>query len=343
MKSAAMCLSLGRHFRAGTPALWLAMLMLIFVAPNDGWTATRLGPVALTVSHLETAEKFYGDVLGFTTMAGSEREEVGPAVESHLGLFGAHTRRVLLRLGEEQIELVEFLTPDGAPFPAGVHSNDRIFQHLAIVVGDMAAAYAQLRLHQVRYASSAPQKLPETNAAAAGIEAFYFRDPDGHFLEVIHFPPGKGDPRWQHPAPGKLFLGIDHTAIVVADTSRSLTFYRDVLGLNISGRSENFGDEQAHLNNVPGAHLRITSLRGANGVGVEFLEYLAPTDGRSLPSDAQVSDLPTWRIRAIVDDPESASRNLIAAGGKLLSKISAGDDGSFLVRDPDGHVLEVSR
>src|SRR6185369_3330166 len=128
------------------------------------------------------------------------------------------------------------------------------------------------RSHHVGHVSSGPQTLPRWNRAAAGIQAFYFVDPDGHTLELIHFPKGKGDPRWQTrgncqrtPAELCLFLGIDHTAITVADTDRSLELYRDRLGLRVAGESENLGPEQEHLNGVFGAHLRITALRAAAG------------------------------------------------------------------------------
>jgi catechol-2,3-dioxygenase len=60
---------------------------------------------------------------------------------------------------------------------------------------------------------------------------------------VISFPPGKGDPRWQKSR-HRLFLGIDHTAIVVADTERSLYFYRDKLGFRVAGESRSYGIEQ---------------------------------------------------------------------------------------------------
>src|SRR5205807_1980594 len=75
-------------------------------------------------------------------------------------------------------------------------SNDRWFQHVAIIVSDMAAAYARLRSFNVQHASSGPQRLPDWNRNAGGIEAFYFRDPDGHNLEVLAFPAGKGLARW---------------------------------------------------------------------------------------------------------------------------------------------------
>jgi len=53
-------------------------------------------------------------------------------------------------------------------------------------------------------------------------------------------------------------------------------FYRDALGLHVTGESENYGVEQEHLNQVFGARLHITGLRAERGPGIEFLEYIAP-------------------------------------------------------------------
>lgn len=106
----------------------------------------------------------------------------------------------------------------------------------------MDQAYQRLRRARVVHISSGPQTLPEWNRAAAGIRAFYFRDPDGHPLELIEYPTDKGQPRWQQPTE-RLFLGIDHTAIAVTDTERALRFYQDRLGFRIVGESENYGTE----------------------------------------------------------------------------------------------------
>src|SRR5439155_17356747 len=102
------------------------------------------------------------------------------------------------------------------------------------------------------------QLLPAWNPNAGGVGAVYFGDPEGHPLELIQYPPGKGDPRWQER--DRLFRGIDHTAIAASDTERSLAFYRDRLGLRIAGTSENWGLEQELLSGVPAAHVRITTL-----------------------------------------------------------------------------------
>src|SRR5262249_40835810 len=148
---------------------------------------------------------------------------------------------------------------------------------------DMDRAYQRLRQYKVEHASTGPQTLPDWNKNAAGIRAFYFKDPDDHALEILWFPPDKGDAKW-HRKEEKLFLGIDHTAILVNNTDLSLSFYRDTLGLKQVGASENYGVEQEHLNTVFGARLRITSLRASSGPGGKFLEYLAPRDGRPYPA-----------------------------------------------------------
>jgi catechol 2,3-dioxygenase-like lactoylglutathione lyase family enzyme len=301
--------------------------------------------VGLTVSDMDRSVAFYTEVLDFRQV--SDDELVGEAYERLTGIFGSRARVVRLRLGNELLQLTEFLAPRGRPAPADSRSNDRWFQHVAIIVRDMDSAYARLRRFKVQHASTGPQLLPPTIPAAAGIRAFYFRDPDGHPLEVLQFPAGKGDARWHRPT-DRLFLGIDHTAIVVADTRASLAFYRDVLGFREAGESMNFGTEQAHLNNVPGARLRITGLRAAAGPGIEFLEYLAPTDGRPLPADERANDLVHWQTTIAVPDAAAAAAavrrgrfRLIAPQPVELPDTSLGFRRGLRARDPDGHVIQL--
>jgi catechol 2,3-dioxygenase-like lactoylglutathione lyase family enzyme len=240
---------------------------------------------------------------------------------------------------------MEVMTPQGRPIPRDSRSNDRWFQHVAIIVSDMDRGFTWLREHDVTFASPAPQRLPDWNPNAGGIEAFYFKDPDGNVLEILAFPAGKGDPRWRAPTES-LFLGIDHTAIVVEDTDASLAFYRDRLGMRVVGESLNYGPEQEHLNNVFGARLRITALRAPAGPGIEFLEYLAPRDGRPFPADSRASDLWHWQVNLRVEECERiedllrAERTVIVSAGPTeLPDDALGFSEAILVRDPDGHAL----
>jgi len=315
------------------------------------------------VGDLDRVQAFYAQVLEFTPV--TESVTGAGAADAWLDLADTRLRRAKLRLGDESITLTQHTADPGRPIPPDSRSHDHWFQHIAIVVSDMDRAYERLRQARVRHVSTAPQTLPAWNREAGGIRAFYFRDPEDHVLEVIWFPPGKGDPRWQTPPdqashPSRpLFLGIDHTAIVVADTERSLAFYRDTLGMRVAGMAENHGSEQEHLNQVFGARVRITSLRDVHGPGIEFLEYIAPPGGRSLPADARANDLVFWHATLLVDalprDGElerNAGTRIVSreasqvawqpTHGKATSRSKDSSPGTvhLLVRDPDGHALD---
>jgi catechol 2,3-dioxygenase-like lactoylglutathione lyase family enzyme len=307
--------------------------------------AIAVGDVGMTVSDMDRAVAFYTTVLDFQKI--SDDEVTGPALETLEGVFGAHVRVVRLRLGGETIALTSYLTPGGRPIPVDSASNDRWFQHIAIIVSDMDRAYARLRAAHVGYASTEPQQLPKTIPGAAGITAFYFRDPDNHIIEVLHFPPDKGDPKWHGPHEN-VFLGIDHSAIVVADTKASLHFYVDEFGFRIAGTSDNFGLEQEHLNNVEGARLHITTLRASSGPGIELLEYVNPRTGRPYPADERSNDIVHWQTQLVVPDADArlaaaqtGHRTIVSRALVRDAPATLGFQRGFLVRDPDGHVMEV--
>jgi catechol 2,3-dioxygenase-like lactoylglutathione lyase family enzyme len=294
----------------------------------------------MTVSDANRAVEFYSQ-LNFRKV--SEVEVFGPEYEHLEGVFGARMRIVRMELGSEFIDLTQYLAPPGRPIPPDSKSNDRWFQHIAIVVRDMDAAFAKVRAMKVQFVSTDPQTLPATIPAAAGIKAFYFRDPDGHNLELIYFPAGKGDPRWQQPN-DNIFLGIDHTAIGIADTAASLQFYRDLLGMRKAGESENSGTEQEHLNQVFGAHLQITGMRAKSGPGIEFLEYLTPRDGRPIPEGTKANDIIHWQTTIATDDLDTMVKELrrnhfafVSSDVTVVATEKLGFSRGILVRDPDGH------
>ena len=314
--------------------------------PSFRTQTVSVGPILTTVGDMDRSVDFYSRVLTFEKV--SDREVAGDEVEHLFGVFGARVRLVEMKLGDESIELAQFLAPRGRPIPVDSRSNDLWFQHIAIIVSDMDRAYRILRQNKVEFASSGPQRLPDWNKTAGGIEAFYFKDPDEHPIEILWFPEGRGDPKW-HGASDQIFLGIDHTAIAVSDTDSSLSFYKALLGLRVAGESENYGTEQEHLNNVFGAHLRITSLRASTGPGIELLEYLSPRDGRTLPTDEHANDLVHRETVLWVQDLDAALHDLNAAhvkfvsSGVVVNRKNALEFGkALLVRDPDGHAVEIA-
>jgi len=304
----------------------------------------KVEAIGITVSDMQRSVKFYSEILGFKKV--SDVELYGSEYEQLQGIFGLRMRVVRMQLGDEFIDLTDYITSGGRSIPENSMSNDLIFQHIAIVVSDMDKAYLQLRNRMVMHVSTAPQTIPASNKAAAGVKAFYFHDPDMHNLELIYFPKDKGQPKWQQQAPGKLFLGIDHTAIGVSNTDSSLHFYEGILGIMRKGDSWNMGTEQAHLNFVEGASLHITGLRAASGPGIEFLEYLKPGPGKPFPADTRSDDIWYWQTMLVVDDADKLYKQLGDAGYTMVSKQlvslktkSGKQWKAFIVHDRDGHAV----
>jgi hypothetical protein len=104
-----------------------------------------------------------------------------------------------------------------------------------------------------------------------------------------------------------------------------------------------------HLtDNVFGARLHISSLTAPKGIGIEFLEYLTPRDGKPFPADERANDLVHWQTSMIVEDTKTVAQQLqdrgyglVSSGVVTLSDRKLGFRRGFLVRDPDGHVLRI--
>ena len=305
----------------------------------------KVEAIGITVSQMDRSVLFYARVLGFKKV--SDLEVSGNEFEQLQGIFGLRMRIVRMQLGDEFIELTDYLTSGGRSIPEDAKSNDLFFQHIAIVVSDMDKAYQRLRRFNVEYVSTGPQTLPKSNHAVEGIRAFYFHDPDRHNLELIYFPKGKGQPKWQN-GKGKVFLGIDHTAIGVSNSDTSLKFYHDILGFTRKGESWNNGTEQSHLNDVENASLHITALRVAEGPGLEFLQYLVPGPGKTYPTDSRADDIWHWQMIVITSDAEKlfeefkrSSYRIVS--GQLVHMMAKNNfrSKSFIVRDADGHAVLI--
>ena len=323
----------------------LIIILLLFAAASMSQQVTNVTHVSYTVSDTESAVAFLKKNVDAEVKY--TKEISGKALQRLFGIREDHDLSLQLTsvaIGSNEVRLLEFdsdLPARVIPFDS--KSNDLWFQHIAIVVDDMPAAYEQVHANKVEHVSTAPQTLPDYIPAAAGISAFYFRDKDDHNLELIYFPEGKGNPKWKKET-DDLFLGIDHTAIGIDDTDVSLHFYQDVLGLRVAGNSENYGPEQEHLNQVFGARLLITGLHATSGFGVEFLEYIAPPGGKPYPEDSTPLDHWYWHTAMQVDDLSGLVDKIEKENYKIISNgIVTMDDldysKSVIVRDPDGHAI----
>ena len=281
-------------------------------------TICRIACFSLTTAAADRLGGFYEHALGFRRIA--RERHFGAEFESLMGVAG-EANGLVLGLGQQAIELLEFATP-GRPYPPDAASSDVIFQHLAIVVANMQAAYERLLAvgGWSPITEGGPQRLPETSG---GVTAFKFRDPEGHPLELLAFPEGKSPPPWRDKSGEQPCLGIDHSAISVADSARSAAFY-EALGFTISARSHNLGPEQARLDGLSAPDVEVTGLSPQRATPhLELLCYRSTARGASV------------RLR---NNDIAASRLVFEAEGFAPAGAAAVRRSLF---DPDGHHLLI--
>jgi catechol 2,3-dioxygenase-like lactoylglutathione lyase family enzyme len=280
----------------------------------------RLARFVLTTSDAPRLAAFYERAFGCRRLALERRS--GAEFEALLDVTGGAVS-VTLGLGNEVVELLEFDRP-GRPYPRASSSFDLVFQHFAIVVANMDEAYRRLSTVGGWTAISVggPQRLP---ASAGGVAAFKFRDPEGHPLELLAFANGAVPPRWQAVRDGNPCLGIDHSALSVADTLSSVDFY-ERLGFTIAARSINSGLEQERLDAVRDPHVEITALTPPQGPPhIELLRYRGVQHGRM---DAlRSNDIAATRLvlQREAHEPQDASAmpcSLVDPDGHRLSLVA---------------------
>jgi catechol 2,3-dioxygenase-like lactoylglutathione lyase family enzyme len=310
----------------------------------------RVKTIGFTVADLDRETAFFEKLLKFEKLA--DFRVAGGVYDKLQGVFNSHMRIVHLKLGDQTVELTSYVSPPtGRLIPVPSYSNDAWFEHMAIVVRDIDAAYQALQDANVRQISAHPVTIPDTNPGAAGIKAIKFHDPESHPLELIYFPPGKGNSLWHKPA-NRLFLGIDHTAMTVGRTDEGVAFYRDLLGFEVGGSTFNSGSTQEILDNLFNDTCLVTAmLPRAAPPHVEFLDYKTPSGGRPMPADTKANDLWHWQTTLVTRDIEAVADRLRRAGAQFITPepVTIPDQAqgklgfrkALMIRDPSGHALRL--
>ncbi|MGI4857129.1 MAG: VOC family protein [Janthinobacterium lividum] len=303
----------------------------------------RILRLSRNVQQLARSTAFYETRLGFVRYGPPET-----LASTLAGLWGPSNRlleRQRLRLGTSELELVGVGDVGGASYPADSRADDLWFQHFAIRCPDLEQAFS--RLYRPGPAAPLPQAITRGEdgapcpillpARSGGVTAFKFRDPDGHPVELLGFPAPLGMGADTRQA------GIDHSAISVANAAASIRFYHQWLGFTADAQQRNAGIEQARLDGVPGARVDVVALQSSSG-GAPHLELLgyhpAPGDGKRGANKADgPSDIASDRLVIQVEDLDALRHAWRAAA----LPIEASSPDALLVRDPDRHLLMLTR
>jgi len=302
---------------------------------------TVIDRITLIVSDLDRAEEDYVRTFGCRI---EHRSDIEPSLTQVLCIGRMRGRRSLLRLGQERIELLEFTDSAGHSYPPDSTSTDLWFQHMAIIVNDMAYAHQQVMANR-RFrpiSRNGPVRLPDSSG---GVTAFKFRDHDGHPLELLAFPEGRVPPAWRRGADGTgSFLGVDHTAIAVSHSAASTGFFRSVFGFSAGTRTENWGPEQDDLDDVAEVHVTVTRLApDLPAPRLELLRYHAGTR-RPIPADTASNDIVATHAAVRVASLDATAAALAGRGTPLADHdlmILRGGMRAALVSGPDGHLFLI--
>ncbi|HXQ03068.1 MAG TPA: VOC family protein [Candidatus Udaeobacter sp.] len=140
-------------------------------------------------------------------------------------------------------------------------------------------------------------------------------------------------------------LAADHTGITVSNLERSLAFWRDVLGFELSHTAHQTGEMAREITGVAGAEIKLAVVKAPGGHRIELLEYLAPTD-RKRHADLRPCDLGSVHVALVIDDLDAVLSAINVSGWNAAGKSQTLQSGPnagkrvVYVRDPDGTTIE---
>ena len=139
-------------------------------------------------------------------------------------------------------------------------------------------------------------------------------------------------------------VAADHTGITVTNLDRSLAFWRDVLGFELSHRAHQKGELAEKITGVPGAEIQLAVLKTPTGHRIELLEYLAPLDRQQL--NPRPCDVGSVHVALTVDDLDAVLGAIAPFGWKAAGTpqtLTIGPNAGkrvIYVRDTDGTTIE---
>ena len=139
-------------------------------------------------------------------------------------------------------------------------------------------------------------------------------------------------------------ISADHTGITVSNLERSLAFWRDVLGFELSHTADQTGELAEEITGVAGAEIKLAVLKTPGGHKIELLKYLAPPDRKQVA--LRPCEVGSVHVALLVDDLDAVLRRISASGWKAAGKpqtLRTGPNAGkrvVYVRDPDGTTIE---
>jgi len=140
-----------------------------------------------------------------------------------------------------------------------------------------------------------------------------------------------------------MITDVNHTSFTVSDLDRSVSFYRDLLGLELISLSERDPAFAEKVTGIQGARLKVAYLQ-IRGHRLELIQYLAPP---GVKLDTRTNNVGSAHLAFNVDDLPHMYDSLKAKGVQFRSvplEVPAGPNKGTLtvyLSDSDGITLEL--
>ncbi|TAK31109.1 MAG: hypothetical protein EPO21_18200 [Chloroflexota bacterium] len=287
-----------------------------------GFRVKGIHHTGVNVSDFERSLAFYRDALGFTVLW--DLQFGGQRLSTITGLEKPHTRAALLDAGNQHIELFCYDAPPSVNHVA--RPCDVAITHMAIIVPDLQKTYAELSAQGTQF--NCPPQLVKGTPEEPNY-ATYGKAPEGIVLEMMQVP-GFGSQ-------------IHHNALNVTDFERSLSFYRDALGLVVRWDRDQSGEMLSRITGLEDPHAR-QALLSVGDQHIELFQYHSPTPVNHV---ARPCDVAITHIGLLVDDIQAAYAELSAKGMQFNCPpqlVRGGPQDGLQAtygHDPDGIILEL--
>src|SRR5205814_8244085 len=140
-------------------------------------------------------------------------------------------------------------------------------------------------------------------------------------------------------------IAADHTGITVSNLESALTFWRDILGFELSHTAHQTGETAAQITGVPGAEIKLAVVKAPGGHKIELLQYLAPSDRKQ--AALRPCDVGSVHVALILDNLDGLLSRIAASGWKAAGRpqtLTVGPNAGkrvVYVRDSDGNIIEL--
>jgi catechol 2,3-dioxygenase-like lactoylglutathione lyase family enzyme len=141
-------------------------------------------------------------------------------------------------------------------------------------------------------------------------------------------------------------VAADHTGITVSNLERSVQFWQNVLGFELSHTAHQTGELAQEITGVEDAEIKLAVLKTPGGHKIELLEYLAPP-ARTKHANLRPCDVGSVHVALTVNDLDAVLQRVAASGWKTAGKpqtLQSGPNAGkrvVYVRDPDGTTIEL--